>query len=245
MNKTILIVIMSAVLIYFLFTQKVLSFNLSKEDDGELSVEPISPTVIDDIGPNTSQSIVSGIGVAGSVAGGAASVIGSVAAEGSALSGVGGALAAAGPWLAAAGFAVLGISKIISASNPQAYDTITGEIKKHFGVNISKEDVVGYYNSLGFTTSGDHSAYRFAVQIILSPMMLLYLYSVNKEEFLTRLKADYQAGSKGYVYGQDWTIPLMQYLTSGDSKPINDLWLSIFLEKIPSWFRLDKALIPG
>ncbi len=141
------------------------------------------------------------------------------------------------PFVAAAGFLISPLTKL--AQGPQAYDTLTGEIKKNFGVSISKEDVINYYYNLGFETEGSKSAYRFTVQIVLSPMMLYYLYTVDGENFLRNLKAN-----KTYNYGQDWEIPLREYIQTGNPDRLNNLYIDIFSEKVPLFFNLNTALIP-
>ncbi len=160
---------------------------------------------------------------------------------------VGGAIVMASAFTGPAAPIVAAIGSLISplvkvAQGPQAYDTITGEIKKHFGVDISKETAIEYYYNLGFTTEGSSSAYRFTVQIVLTPAMLFYLWSIGGENFLQRLQAD--NNSKGYVYGQDWSIPLREYLETGNPIRINNLWLDIFSEKVPSSFNFNNALLP-
>ncbi|MFA5430368.1 MAG: hypothetical protein WC329_04345 [Candidatus Omnitrophota bacterium] len=136
------------------------------------------------------------------------------------------------------------ISALVNAANPQAYDTIVGEAKKHYGVTLNKNEVIAYYYALGFTTKGVNSAYRYAVQILDSPRMILYMYSKNGQSFLDRLAAD-QKSSSGYTYGQDWLSGLIEYIQSGNPARINQTWLNTFSDTVPDFFRYEAALIPA
>lgn len=234
MKSHILIAVLFIVVAYyFLKDDSVLAASGVPE---QKNLQPIvSPS---QIGPSASVQASTALSSAAAVTGIGASALASTRSE--SLKSVTSVLSIAAPFLAVAGLVVGPLVNL--AKGPQADDTITGEIKKHFGVSISKQDVINYYYSLGFETEGSKSAYRFAVQIVLSPKMLLYLYSKGGEEFMKRLREDNT--SKGYVYGQDWTIPLQEYLNTGNASAINILYYSIFSEKVPSWFRFDVALIP-